>query len=98
MGHRPDKLVRGPFRQPRVGVERDYEPYPIGYGRLSFTDGNERCVAGATKQSIQLMELPAFAFPGDPLPFLAFLLIPQSTAMKQEEPVTSAGGAAVTFV
>jgi hypothetical protein len=84
VGHLPDQPPRSSARESGIAVERDHVADARGnHGRVA-ADLHERRVARAAKQSIQLMELPALAFPADPL---ALPVVPDPPAMEQEESV-----------
>ena len=82
----PDETVGSRLGKPGVGIEGDDVADPLGHhGRLP-ADRNERSALGAAKKPVQLVELASLSFPADPL---AFLLVPETPAMQQEETAPS---------
>jgi hypothetical protein len=92
VSHRPDQPVGGALGKPGVGIQGDDVADALGHRRRPSADRNERGVRGAAKQPIQLVELPSFPLPADPL---AFPLVPETPAVQQEEPRPASGRALV---
>ena len=86
--HRPDQAAGGSPGQPGVGIQCDDVAYALRDRGLPTVDWNERGVPGAAKKPVQLMELPAFSLPPDPL---ALLLVPETPTMQQKESLPAAG-------
>ena len=84
MGHLPDEPPRSPARESGVAVERDHVADAGGHdGRPSARSCVGR-VGRAAEQSIQLVELAAFAFPADPL---ALAVVPHPPAMQKKKSI-----------
>src|SRR5204862_2477774 len=81
-----DQLPRGIARQARVAVERDAVADLRQNVRVADRQHEAR-VRGAAKQPVELFDLSALALPPHPQ---AFLLVPLTRAMEQEEPVWTA--------
>ena len=95
MGRCPNEAVRARLWKPRVGIQGEDEADPVGNrGRLSI-NGYEGGVRGASEKPVQLAELSSLPFPADPL---AFLLVPETATMQQEETAPCAGWALVLLV
>jgi hypothetical protein len=80
--HLSNQPLRDVAREPRVGVERDHVANAgRNDGRLTGLAQVGR-VRVAAQQSVELVQLAAFALPPDPF---AFAFIPDASAMEQEE-------------
>ena len=84
MGHLPDQAFRGSPRQPRIRVENNDVADAARHNRSAPADRSKRRVGGTAKQSVQLVQLPALAFPSD---IGALPWVPQPAAMQQQEPI-----------
>ena len=86
--HRPDQAVGGALGKPGIGIQGDDVADALGHRGRPSADRNERGVGGAAKQPVQLVELPAFPLPADPL---AFPLVPETPTVQQKEPFPASG-------
>ena len=86
-----DQGLGGVARQLRVGVERDAVPH-VGQNRQVASGVSKSGVAGAAKQAVELLDLPALALPSHPHPFL---LVPLAIAMEQVEAAAAVAGVAM---
>ena len=78
-----DQRARGIARQRRVAVERDAVAHRRQDGRVPDVHDEAR-VLGAAQQAIELVDLAALALPAHPQ---AFLRVPLSAAVAQEETI-----------
>jgi len=72
------------MRESRIGVEGDDVPHRGGTTGARPPTARKVRVGRAAQQSIQLVELPALAFPPDPF---SLADVPDPAAMEQDEPV-----------
>src|SRR3989442_6484897 len=94
MRHRPDKPIDGPCGQPRIGVEGDDVPNVGGRDGRRATRRQKAGVRCASKEAIQLMELPALSFPPHPR---LLALIPKPPAVAEEESLASLQGIGIVL-
>src|SRR5256885_13372064 len=95
MPRRPAQRIDGPSGQPGIGVEGDDVP---DVGRRDGRRATRRQKAGvrcASKEAIQLMELPALSLPPHPR---LLALIPEPAAVEEEESLAALQGIAIVRV
>src|SRR4026207_2401298 len=95
MRHRAHQSASGPPWPPRVGIRCSDVADTRRHDRCSTDRWYEGRVCGATQQTIQFMELAAFAFPADPL---LLALVPAAPAVEEKKSLAPIRGGPVASV
>jgi len=93
--HLADEAQRRVARQPGIRIQRDHVAHPGRHLRLARRAGHESRVRRPAQQSVELVQLAAFAFPAQPL---ALAGVEYAAPVQQEESRLAGGPRPVALV